>query len=197
MSYELPEIIFTVKLEPYLNILEDNKEKEREINDLNPALQDIIKDRINKDYLQIISQTISFQYKISSYKYNPKKNSIRIVFVLMPDDIKKMWIPQGHNIKLPEDRSELLTTIRDDVGDRLNKLYGDLAKDTWKKGNLIYYADGATKYLINLRLKSSESFLDWSNVGQNRNINNKKLGGYYRKYMIYKYKYLALKNKQN
>lgn len=196
MSYELPDIVFTIKLEPFLNVLDKDGKilKSVEIMDLKPDIKNIIQERINNDYQNIISQTISFQYKISGYKYNEKDNVISIDFILFPDDIRKRWIPEGNNTGFPEDRGELLTEIRDDVVDQINLIYGDLANDTWKKGKLVYFTDdNGVKYLIDLRLLSIESFLDWSNVGKQ----NRLVGGYndpfYQKYIIYKLKYLSLK----
>lgn len=201
MSFKLPDIVFTVKLEPFFNILDTDGEilKDVEIEDLEPNIENVIKERIDDDHQSIISQTISFQYKVAAYKYDENDNIVSIDFILTPDDIRKRWIPESNNTGLPEDRSELLTTIRDDVVDQLNHIYGDLADETWKRGRQVFLTDNGVRYLIDLRLLSSESFLDWSNVGKQNRLTS--VGGYnglyYKKYMIYKLKYLSLKKKSN
>lgn len=200
MSYNLPDIVFTVNLEPFVDI--SNKDGQildhSEIFNLESNIQSIIKDRIRSDYQNIISLTISPQYKVAAYNYNDIENSISIDFILTPKDIQKKWIPEGNNIGFPDDRNQLLTTIRDDIATQLNYIYEDIANQTWKKAKRIFYIDNDNDdmmYLINLRLLSSESFLDWSNIGkQNRLVNTGGGNSYYKKYMKYKIKYFMLRN---
>lgn len=91
MFYELPDIIFTVNLEPSLNTIDENNDlvEQVDIQDLEPHIQTTIVERINLDYLSIISNTISPYYKIAAYKYNESKNLISMDFILTPEDIKK------------------------------------------------------------------------------------------------------------
>lgn len=196
MSYDLPEIVFTIKLEPFVNIKDTNDKKLEKIElvDLPANIQNKIRRRIKDDYKNIISQTLSYQYKVSAYNYNYQDNIVTIDFILTPEDIKKRWIPEFNDTGLPKDRDQLLTTFRQDIVNQVDHLYTDLAKETWKKGRVVFFIDEeGAKYLIDLRLISTESFLDWSNVGKQNRLTS--VGGnYYKKYLSYKSKYLSLKN---
>ena len=200
MSYELPDIIFTVNLEPSIDILENgNLIRHVNIDDLEIDLQNTIKERISIDYKSIISNTLSPHYQIAAYRYDKTTNSVSIDFILTPQDIKKKWIPEGNNKGFPDGRNELLSTTRDDIIDQISLLYGDIAHDTWKNSKRTFFKDKETglRYLIDLELISSESFLDWSNVGNQ--FRTTQVGGsqskniYYKKYMNFKFEYQTLK----
>ena len=219
MFANLPAIIYTIKLEPFINIIDANNKlvKSVEVNDLPNNIRNVVKLRIKDDFRHIISQTVSIHFKVSAYNYNENTNTISIDFIVEPEDIKKKWMPDSENSPDPQDRTELLTTVRNDVADQIDKLYGQLANDTWRRyGESTLYTDEQNlRYDMDLRLLSVDSFFDTRQPAEQNRFKPTEMtikltdvqpeiepanqnGGdkSYYKYMKYKAKYVSLKNKK-
>lgn len=217
---KLPDIVYTVRLEPFFNIMspEDKLVDTVEIDDLPQNVKNTLQQRLDNDFKNIVSQTLSYQYKVSSYNYNDKNNVISIDFIIGPKDIKNKWIPLSEGTPVPPTIQDLVSNVRNDIMDQIEYLYDEAAYDTWKKGELnMHTDDDNNRYDLDLRLLSTENFLDWNgskkdsytgstnkpNVvvfeddmqPENQSAGSKSNQTYYQKYMMYKEKYLSFKGK--
>jgi hypothetical protein len=191
MSYNLPNIIFTIKLEPFINVFNKNYDEFHtvEINDLPTDIQNIIKEHIGNDYQSIITGTLYPHRKVASYEYNDLDNIITMKIVMGPLEIKSWWYAEPTNITLPGDPKELVDITSRGVISAITDLYGMLAGDTWQGGDLNFHIDEKDQeYDIDLRLISIRYKMKWDK----NSINGGDL--YYWKYMKYKSKYLLLKD---
>lgn len=215
---KLPAIIYTVQLQPFINKMDKDDKfiRSYEVDELPKYIRNVILIRINNDYDNIISKTLSYQYKVSGYEYDKDNNKINIDFVIMPVDIMKYWIPESVSSPLPQNETELITSVRNNITDQVNQLYGDLSKSTWKSdAELTFYTDkDDIRYDIDLRLINVDNFIDWNIMEIAGNYKPSKMnieledyqpeleestqnGGYHEKYLKYKTKYLLLKKKKD
>lgn len=197
MSYNLPKIIFYIKLHPFITIFYINTEthkiddiKDVEIKDLPNHIQNIIKDRIKHDFHNIISNTLAYNYNVSTYDYDDHNNLITMKIIFYPSDIKHLWFKKLENVVLPEKHHELIDTVINDVIKDISHLYGDLAEDTWKGGDLNLYQENDKEYDINLKLISIDYDIEHDNGQLHGGFNT-----YLKKYIKYKSKYLHLKKR--
>jgi hypothetical protein len=216
---DLPDIIYHVKLQPSFRIVSSQDElvDTVDVQDLAARVKNVILGRISDDYKNIISQTLSYQFDVSAYNYDGDDNVISMDFIVRPEDIKSRWVPLSEGTPVPPSRGDLISNIRSDIMDQIEYLYGDAASDTWKRGELNYYTDANNnRYDVDLKLLSTQDFVDWSLVRKrgriegstNRpgaivqeddlepeNQNGGSRRGPYYKYMVYKTKYLSLKRR--
>jgi hypothetical protein len=216
MNRNLPAIIYTIKLKPFIHVLDenDNVVKTLEVSELPEYIKDTIKQRIDNDYRQIISQTVSIHFPVSSYQYNTNANAITIDFIVKPEEVQRRWIPYSKGSPEPQNQQELLTRVRDIISDQITKLYGDLGDDTWRSygESNIYTDENNLRYDIDLKLLDIDSFFDTRDTPGSFQPTNMTIkmedvqptiehenqnGGtemYVKKYLKYKSKYLYLKN---